>query len=77
MENSLVNERIANLKGRRSYEEKKALKLGFLSLQEYMEDKLQKERIEADLKANVKQPTITPKVKRSKKKTASSCGCCA
>ena len=73
----MVIERIANLKGRRGYEEKKALKLVFLSLQEFMKDKLQKERIEAELKANLKQRTSTPKVKRSKKKTASSCGCCA
>ena len=77
MENDLVIERIANLKGRRGYEEKKSLKLGFSSLHEYIEHKFQKESIKAELKANIKQPTITPNVKRSKQKKVNSCTCCA
>ena len=44
MEN-LIEKRIANLKGRRAYEEKKAAKLGFSSLYEYFDDKIRKEEI--------------------------------
>ena len=42
MENSEILKMIANLKGRKSYEEKKASKLGFASLYEYIENKIQK-----------------------------------
>jgi hypothetical protein len=45
MENSEVIKIIENLKGRRSYEEKRAAKLGFASLHEYIEDKIQKKTI--------------------------------
>ena len=41
-----------------------------------MEDKLQKEIIKAELKANIKQPAITRKVKRTKQKKVSSCSSC-
>ena len=40
MENIEVSEIIANLKGRREYEEKKAKKLGYDCLYKYFEDKL-------------------------------------
>ena len=40
MENKLVLDRIENLRGKRTYEEKKAAKLGFLSLYDYFDDKL-------------------------------------
>ena len=39
MENAEVIKIIENLKGRRPYEEKRAAKLGFASLHEYMKDK--------------------------------------
>ena len=42
MENPEVIKIIENLKGRRPYEEKRAAKLGFTSLHEYIEDKNQK-----------------------------------
>ena len=48
METSQVEERIANLKGRRAYEEKKASKLGFPTLHEYFEDKIAKELLAAE-----------------------------
>ena len=50
MQNELILERIENLRGRKPYEEKKAAKLGFASLYEYLEDKISKEpkAIEAD-----------------------------
>ena len=38
MENSEVLKIIKNLKGRRPYEEKRAAKLGFASLHEYIEE---------------------------------------
>ena len=38
MDNNLVLERISNLKGRLGYEEKKAKKLGFASLYDYIEE---------------------------------------
>ena len=44
MQNSEVIKIIENLKGRRPYEEKRALKLGFASLHEYIEDKIQKKQ---------------------------------
>ena len=50
MQNELILERIENLRGRKPYEEKKAAKLGFASLYEYLEDKISKEAkaLEAD-----------------------------
>ena len=44
MQNQEILEIIENLKGRRSYEEKKASKLGFSSLYAYFEDKIYKVR---------------------------------
>ena len=44
MENPEVIKIIENLKGRRPYEEKRAAKLGFASLHEYIEDKIQKKQ---------------------------------
>ena len=44
MQNQEIIKIIENLKGRRSYEEKKASKLGFSSLYTYFEDKIYKEK---------------------------------
>lgn len=44
MQNQNIIQLIDNLKGRRSYEEKKAAKLGFSSLYDYFEDKVLKEK---------------------------------
>ena len=43
MQNENIIQLIENLKGRKSYEEKKASKLGFSSLYNYFEDKILKE----------------------------------
>ena len=40
VENSQIEEFIANLKGRKAYEEKKAIKLGFSNFEEYVADKI-------------------------------------
>ena len=54
MQNQEIIQIIENLKGRREYEEKKALKLGFTSLYSYFEDKLfkQEEIMEVEKKGN-------------------------
>ena len=44
MQNQEIVKIIENLKGRRNYEEKKALKLGFASLYDYLEDKISKKQ---------------------------------
>ena len=43
MQNQKIIQLIENLNGRKSYEEKKASKLGFSSLYNYFEDKILKE----------------------------------
>ena len=73
MENRLVLERIENLRGKRAYEEKKAAKLGFLSLYDYFEDKLLRES-QADEITKESRPMI--KGRSTKKKKQSTCGCC-
>ena len=42
MQNQEIAKIIENLKGRKSYEEKRASKLGFASLYAYFEDKISK-----------------------------------
>ena len=44
MQNQEILQIIDSLKGRKSYEEKKASKLGFASLYDYFEDKISKEK---------------------------------
>ena len=77
MQNELILERIENLRGRRPYEEKKAAKLGFASLYEYFEDKIEKEAkaLEADQadKTKVKKEI---KTNGAAKNQAGSCSCC-
>ena len=82
MQNQQIIEQIGNLKGRRNYEEKKAAKLGFNSLYEYFEDKLEKEKLAvrekrdslekiAKNKKMLKQKKIDRKISQGK-----SCSCC-
>ena len=40
VENSQIEEFIANLKGRKAYEEKKAIKLGFSNFEDHIADKI-------------------------------------
>ena len=72
MESSEVIKIIENLKGRRPYEEKKAAKLGFASLHEYIEDKIQKKQL-AD--KNLKE-TECETSKVDSQSNNKSCGCC-
>ena len=67
MQNQEIVKIIENLKGRRNYEEKRAIKLGFASLYDYFEDKISK-----------KQKAIEDEQKEleASKAAKKSCGCC-
>ena len=74
MQNQEIIKIIENLKGRRSYEEKKASKLGFSSLYAYFEDKIYKEKkaLEDRKKELEEIKSDTTSLKKEKK----SCSCC-
>ena len=74
MQNQEIVQIIKNLKGRKNYEERKALKLGFASLYSYFEDKILKEK-----KANEDNKKELEEIKADtefKKKQKKSCSCC-
>ena len=75
MQNQEILEIIDNLKGRRSYEEKKASKLGFSSLYAYFEDKIYKEK-----KALEEEQKRAEEIKNEEnldnKSKNKSCSCC-
>ncbi len=75
MQNQEILEIIENLKGRRSYEEKKASKLGFSSLYAYFEDKIYKEKkaLEEEQK---RAEEIKTKENLDNKSKSKSCSCC-
>ena len=73
MQNQEIVKIIENLKGRRSYEEKKASKLGFASLYDYFEDKiLKKQKAIEDEQKELEATKADDQPKASKK----SCSCC-
>ena len=63
------------LKGRIVYEEKKAKKLGFPSLYEYIEDKINNENNPIASESQVLNKVAKP-IKKNKKAKSSTCGCC-
>tara|TARA_B100000459_G_scaffold145258_1_gene109370 strand:- start:438 stop:665 length:228 start_codon:yes stop_codon:yes gene_type:complete len=75
MEDKIVLDRISGLKGRLGYEEKKAKKLGFSSIYEYMEDKINSENniLNTVTEVNTKPKKLIKKKIKAKPKT---CGCC-
>ena len=75
MEDKAVLERISGLKGRLGYEEKKAKKLGFASIYEYMEDKINNENSNLNTASEL---NTKPKksIKKKQKAEAKTCGCC-
>ena len=78
MENLEIKNYIANLGGRRTYEEKRAAKLGFSNLYDYLEYKFSKKAevlVEQESKlSKLKAQRAIPKtLKQSQNK---SCGCC-
>ena len=72
MQNQEILKIIDNLKGRKSYEEKKASKLGFASLYDYFENKILKKKVSEDKEVKVEVEMKQPHSKKSKK----SCSCC-
>ena len=78
MQNNHITEYIANLGGRRAYEEKRAAKLGFLNLHDYLEDKFAKKAqaiAEEESKLSAfKSLRALPKAPKQGKNKA--CGCC-
>ena len=75
MRDEIVLERISRLKGRTVYEEKKAKKLGFPSLYEYIEDKINNENNPLTSDTQVLNKIAKP-IRKNKKAKASTCGCC-
>ena len=74
MQNQNIIQLIENLKGRKSYEEKKASKLGFSSLYNYFEDKILKEKqMIEDKKKELDEIKKNNDLKNKKNK---SCSCC-
>ena len=75
VENSQIEEFIANLKGRRAYEEKKAIKLGFSKFEDYVTDKILNESVEP---VNICKAPKQPVRRKNKIKTkpVNPCGCC-
>ena len=77
MENIEVSEIIANLKGRREYEEKKAKKLGYDCLYKYFEDKLdQAAKLKAEDENLAKIEAQKILLKKIKLKEKNTCSCC-
>ena len=74
MQNQNIIQLIENLKGRKSYEEKKASKLGFSSLYNYFEDKILKEKQMIEDKK--KEFDEIKKNNDLKNKENKSCSCC-
>ena len=73
MQNQEIVKIIENLKGRRNYEEKRASKLGFASLYDYLEDKIsKKQKALEDEQKELEAAKSDDQPKASKK----SCGCC-
>ena len=78
MQNPQILELIANLKGRRNYEEKKASKLGFNSLYAYFENKLLQEKtaIEESARKLEIAKAEAELLEEEKSKQKKTCGCC-
>lgn len=74
MQNQKIIQLIENLNGRKSYEEKKASKLGFSSLYNYFEDKILKEKQMIEDKK--KEFDEIKKNNDLKNKENKSCSCC-
>ena len=77
MKNQEISQIIDNLRGRKGYEEKKAKKLGYTSLYDYFEDKLEKKNIAIENeKELVKQAAIQRDILKENKLSQNKCKCC-
>tara|TARA_X000000950_G_scaffold263055_1_gene334923 strand:+ start:109 stop:330 length:222 start_codon:yes stop_codon:yes gene_type:complete len=73
MQNQEIVKIIENLGGRKNYEEKRASKLGFVSLYDYFEDKiLKKQKTIEDEQKELEAAKTNDQPKAAKK----SCSCC-
>ena len=75
IENSQIEEFIANLKGRNSEEVKKAIKLGFSNFDEYVADKILNVLYTSSDVCKTPKKQLRRKSK-TKVKPVSTCGCC-
>ena len=75
IENSQIEEFIANLKGRKAYEEKKEIKLGFSNFKEYVADKISNDLSKTSDICKAPKRQVRHKNK-TKTKPITSCGCC-
>ena len=75
VENSQIEEFIENLKGRKAYEEKKAIKLGFSNFEDYVADKISNQFSEASNVCKAPKQRVRRKNK-PKTKPVTTCGCC-
>ena len=73
MEDPKIIEMISNLKGRRSYEEKKAKKLGYPSLYEYFKDKPMRELLQKEQQLLKVRKRLEQKARQDSEE---SCSCC-
>ena len=73
MQNQEIVKIIENLKGRRDYEEKRASKLGFVSLYDYFEDKISKKQKALE---DEQKELETSQAEKQPKAAKKSCGCC-
>ena len=73
MQNQEIVKIIENLKGRKSYEEKRASKLGFTSLYAYFEDKISKKQKAVE---DEQKELEAAKIENQSKPNKKSCGCC-
>ena len=76
MQNQEIIKIIENLKGRRDYEQKKSIKLGFSSLYAYFEDKILKEKKTVEDKKKEFEEIQDQKELINKDKNNKSCSCC-
>ena len=73
MQNQEIVKIIEDLKGRRNYEEKRAIKLGFASLYDYFEDKISKKQKAIEEEQIKIEDTKTEDQQTKSKKR---CSCC-
>ena len=75
VENSQIKEFIANLKGRKAYEEKKAIKLVFSNFEDYVADKISNKISESSSVCKASKQRVRRRNK-TKTKPVANCGCC-
>ena len=73
MQNQEIIKIIENLKGRRNYEEKRASKLGFASLYDYLEDKISKKQKAIE---DERKELDSAKAEAPSKAEKKNCSCC-